>query len=144
MRHYAIISSILYCLVAFNVDASQPVDFSGEWWSGRCAYVNLSQVGNRISGSYKPKVDSIDDQSLELVGYKTGVDLIAFVVSLGPNGPIVVWAGQHTAHNGEHLILMKWHMAADVPDEEASDDSILAAVSTGADTFKRVKPSSCR
>jgi len=104
----------------------------------------MSQVGNRLSGRYSPKFDPADGQSFELTGYRTGVDLIAFVVSLGPDGPLVAWSGQHTVQNGVEIIITKWHMTVDVPDEEETEDTILAAVSTGADSFKRNKPNFCR
>jgi Avidin family len=143
MRRYTIISPFLFCLVAFGANASEPIDFSGVWWSGRCAQVTLSQVGNLLSGHYSPKTGSAADQSFDLTGARSGIDLIAFIVSVGRNGPIIAWAGQHTVQNGEQMIIMKWHMTVDVPDEEETEDTILAAVWTGADTFKRDKPSFC-
>jgi hypothetical protein len=143
MRNCIIVPLILFCFLIFDVEASEPIDFNGLWWSGRCAQINLSQAGSRLSGKYSPKVSSSDDQSLELTGYIAGIDLIAFVVSLGSDGPIVTWAGQHTVQNGEQIIIMKWHMTVDVPDENETEDTILAAVWTGADMFKKTKPSFC-
>jgi Avidin family len=143
MRSCIVVLLILFCFVGFDAEASEPVDFSGVWWSARCARVTLSPVGDLLSGHYSPKIGSADDQSFELTGLRSGPDLIAFIVSVGPNGPIIAWAGQHTVQNGEQLIIMKWHMTVDVPDEEENEDTILAAVWTGADTFKRPKPSFC-
>jgi hypothetical protein len=139
-----VITSFLLCLAAFGAGASEPVNFSGEWWSTRCAHISLSQAGNRLSGNYSPKLGATDGRSLELTGYRSGVDLIAFVVSLGSDGPLVAWAGQHTVQNGVENIIAKWQMTSDVPEEEETEDTLLAAISTGADSFKRSKPSFCR
>jgi hypothetical protein len=144
MRCSIVIPSFLFCLAAFGAEASEPVDFSGEWWNTHCAQISLSPTGNRLSGRYRPKNTATNGQSFKLTGYRTGVDLIAFIVSLGPDGPLIAWTGQHMIQNGDETIIMKWHMTVDVPEEEETEDTLLASVSAGMDSFKRSKPKFCR
>lgn len=136
-------TSMLLFAIASGALAAPPIDFSGEWWSGRCAHVLLAQSGSRLTGSYDPNKGEGKGTSFELNGFRTGADLIAFTVSLGSEGPIVSWTGQHTVLNQEEVIISKWHMATDVPDELETEDSILGAVWSGADIFKRTKPNFC-
>ena len=139
MRHLAVLAMIL---VGSAASAAETPNFNGEWWSTRCARISLSQTGDRLSGSYTSQ-DSTDHRVFELSGY-AAADLIAFVVKLGPDGPIGTWVGQHTMEQEAERIVMRWHMTVDVPDEEENDDSLLKSVWQGADTFVRTKAARCR
>jgi hypothetical protein len=81
-------------------------------------------------------------QRFSLTGFRSGIDLISFIVSFGSNGPITAWAGQHTVEGGSEKIITKWHMTVDVPDEE-EEKELYKSIWTGADVFVRAKPRHC-
>jgi Avidin family len=133
---------LAFIFLASAAPAADVPNFSGDWWSGRCARISLTPTGDRLAGSYTSQV-SAGSQVFELSGHTSG-DQIAFVVKLGPDGPIGAWAGQHTYEQEAERIVMRWHMTVDVPDEEENDDSLLKSVWQGSDTFLRAKATHCR
>jgi Avidin family len=143
MRSLVMLAVMLVGSAASAAETSNAPNFGGDWWSTRCSSVSLAQSGDRLSGVYTRPQDSIGRQSFELSGYVSG-DLVAFVVKLGPDGPIGTWAGQHTLEQEAERIVMRWHMTVDVPDEEENDDSLLKSVWQGSDTFSRTAPARCR
>ena len=93
MRYLAVLAMIC---VGSAASAAETPNFSGDWWSTRCARISLSQTGDRLSGSYTSQ-DSTDHRVFELSGY-AAADLIAFVVKTGAG-----WADRNlgrSVHDG--------------------------------------------
>ena len=131
----------LSCAVALAED-TKLIDFSGDWWNYRCGHVILVEQGNLLSGLYIPSSGLETGQRLSVTGFRSGIDLISFVVNFGSNGPITAWAGQHTVEEGIEKIITKWHMTVDVPDEE-EEKELYKSIWAGADVFVRAKPRHC-
>jgi hypothetical protein len=95
----AVAALFISCAVALAED-TKPIDFSGDWWSYRCGLAVLVEQESLLTGLYIPSSGSEAGRKLPLIGYRSGIDLISFVVNFGRNGPITAWAGQHTFEGG--------------------------------------------
>jgi Avidin family len=130
------------CAVAL-AENTKPIDFSGDWWNYRCGLAILVEQGSHLSGVYIPSSGLEAGRKLPLTGFRSGIDLISFVVNFGSNGPITAWAGQHTVEGGTEKIITQWYMTVDVPDEE-EDRQLYKSIWAGADVFVRAKPRHCK
>jgi hypothetical protein len=137
----AVAALFIGCAAALAED-TKPIDFSGDWWNNRCGHAILVEKGSLLSGRYIPSSGLEAGQKLPLTGFRSGVDLISFVVNFGSNGPITAWAGQHTVEEGIEKIITQWHMTIDVPDEGESKE-LYKSIWTGSDFFVRAKPGRC-
>ena len=131
----------LSCSAALGED-KKPIDFSVDWWNYRCGHAILVEQGSILNGLYIPSSGSERSQKLSLTGFRSGIDLISFIVSFGSNGPITAWAGQLTVEEGIEKIITKWHMTVDVPDEE-EEKELYKSIWAGTDVFVRAKPKHC-
>jgi hypothetical protein len=143
MHVKASVIAVLFMNCSATLAGDTPVDFSGYWWSNRCGQVILVEQGNRLEGQYIPSSGPQSGQRLPLTGFRSGGDLISFVVNFGINGPITAWAGQHIVQENIENIVTQWHMTIDVPDEEEEAD-LYKSIWTGADIFVRSKPGHCK
>ena len=108
---------------AFAINAAQAHVFDGSWWSFRCAQMELVVSNSSVSGRYLPPQSQ---NSIEVKGLRAGKDLIALIATLGADGPLLSWIGQHAAADGENeKIIVRWNMALDVPDEEETEEQLL-------------------
>ena len=137
----AVAALCISCAVALAED-TRPMDFSGDWWSNRCALATLVEQGSLLSGVYIPSFGLEAGRKLPLTGFRSGLDLISFVVNFGSNGPITAWAGQHAVEGKTEKIITQWHMTIDVPDEDEA--TVYKSITTGADVFVRDKPRHCK
>jgi Avidin family len=130
------------CAVALAED-TKPIDFSGDWWNQRCGLATLVEQGSLLSGVYIPSSGLEAGRKLPLTGFRSGTDLISFVVNFGTNGPITAWAGQHTVERGTEEIITHWYMTIDVLDRD-EDTNLYKSIWAGTDVFVRAKPSRCK
>jgi hypothetical protein len=138
----AVAALFMSCAAALGED-TRPINFSGDWWNNRCGQAILVQQENLLSGQYIPSSGLEAGQKLPLTGFRSGTDLISFVVNFGSNGPIAAWAGQHTVEEGIEKIVTQWLMTVDVPDEEETRE-LYRSIWSGADVFVRAKPARCK
>ena len=138
----SVIILFIGCAAALAED-TKPINFSGDWWNGRCGHATFVEQGSFLGGQYIPSSGSEAGQKLPLTGFRSGIDLISFVVNFGSNGPITAWTGQHTVEEGIEKIITQWHMTIDVPDEEEMME-LYKSIWTGTDVFIRTKPKHCK
>jgi hypothetical protein len=138
----AVAALFISCVVAL-AENTKLIDFSGDWWSQRCGLATLVEQGSLLSGVYIPSSGLEAGRKLPLTGFRSGTDLISFVVNFGSNGPITAWTGQHTVERGTGEIITQWHMTTDIPDEE-EDRELYTSIWAGADVFVRAKPRHCK
>ena len=143
MRVEGVVAALLISCVAAMAEDTKPINFSGDWWNNRCGLATLVEQGSVLSGVYIPSSGVEAGQKLPLTGFRSGTDLISFVVNFGSNGPITAWAGQHTVEEGTEKIITEWHMTVDVPDEKESTE-LYRSIWAGSDVFVRDKPSRCK
>ena len=143
MRVEGVVAALLISCVAAMADDTKPINFSGDWWNNRCGLATLVEQGSVLSGVYIPSSGLEAGQKLPLTGFRSGTDLISFVVNFGSNGPITAWAGQHTVEEGTEKIITEWYMKVDVPDEKESTE-LYRSMWAGSDVFVRAKPSRCK
>lgn len=137
-----VLSLLLSSLVTPAAYAQVPIDFAGTWWNERCSKMELTVNGDQLSGQYTSAVGKNAGQPYALIGYRAGVDLIAFAVNFGTTGSLATWAGQHTVERGIEKIVTQWHLAINVPDDKEAEQ-LWGAVWTGSDRFERSKPNQC-
>ena len=142
MRVEGVVAALLISCVAAMAEDTKPINFSGDWWNNRCGLATLVEQGSVLSGVYIPSSGLEVGQKLPLTGFRSGTDLISFVVNFGSNGPITAWAGQHTVEEGTEKIITEWYMTVDVPDEKESTE-LYRSIWAGSDVFVRDKPSRC-
>jgi hypothetical protein len=127
-----------------SMDATIPspppsVDFSGKWYNQRGSEMDLLVNGSIISGTYKTKVGSPDDQDLfYLVGFATG-DLISFTVNFGKFDTLTSWAGQYGNEPDQPEMIHTLFAAAVNIDDPKEPDAIWGGVKAGADFFRRTR-----
>ena len=143
MRVEGVVAALLISCVAARAEDTKPINFSGDWWNNRCGLATLVEQGSVLSGVYIPSSGLEAGQKLPLTGFRSGTDLISFVVNFGSNGPITAWAGQHTVEEGTEKIVTEWYMTVDVPDEKESTE-LYRSIWAGSDVFVRDKPSRCK
>ena len=143
MRVEGVVAALLISCVAAMAEDTKPINFSGDWWNNRCGLATLIEQGSVLSGVYMPSSGVEAGQKLPLTGFRSGTDLISFVVNFGSNGPITAWAGQHTVEEGTEKIITEWYMTVDVPDEKESTE-LYRSIWAGSDVFVRDKPSRCK
>ena len=139
--------SIAAALIGFGlflspVLAQTPIDFSGSWWNDRCSKMDLTVTGEQLGGTYASAVGTGGGTPFPLVGYRSGIDLLAFTVNFGPVGSLASWAGQHTVERGTEKIITMWHVTANVADAD-ENAKLWGSILTGSDTFYRTKPGHC-
>lgn len=140
MRIFIIAILALCSITAARAQA--PVNFTGTWWSERCAKLDVKVgQGGLLSGSFASPV-AAGGATYPLTGYRAGVDLIAFAVNFGPTNTLASWAGQHTVIAGAEVIMTMWLVTKDVPDEQELA-GLWASTLTGYDNFRRGKPAYC-
>ena len=105
MRVEGVVAALLISCVAAMAEDTKPINFSGDWWNNRCGLATLVEQGSVLSGVYIPSSGLEAGQKLPLTGFRSGTDLISFVVNFGSNGPITAWAGQHTVEEGTEKII---------------------------------------
>ena len=82
----------------------------------RRAFIRRVEQGSLLSGLF---VGLEAGRKLPLTGFRSGLDLMSFVVNFGSNGPHhFAWAGQHAVERVTEKIITQWHMTIDVPDED--------------------------
>ncbi len=135
-----LIAALLALCTLSSVHAQTQVNFTGVWWSERCAKVDVKVgQGGLLSGTFaSPGVAA----TYPLTGFRAGTDLIAFAVNFGPTNSLASWAGQHTVIAGVEVILSMWLITKDVPDEQELT-GLWASNLTGYDNFRRAKPPYC-
>jgi hypothetical protein len=143
VRVEGVVTALLISCAAAMAEDTKPINFSGDWWNNRCGLVTLVEQGSVLSGVYIPSSGLETGQKLPLTGFRSGTDLISFVVNFGSNGPITAWAGQHTVEEGTEKIITEWYMTVDVPDEKESTE-LYRSIWAGSDVFVRDKPSRCK
>ena len=143
VRVEGVVAALLISCVAAMAEDTKPINFSGDWWNNRCGLATLVEQGSVLSGVYIPSSGLEAGQKLPLTGFRSGTDLISFVVNFGSNGPITAWAGQHTVEEGTEKIVTEWYMTVDVPDEKESTE-LYRSIWAGSDVFVRDKPSRCK
>ncbi|MGB8893201.1 MAG: avidin/streptavidin family protein [Pseudolabrys sp.] len=143
MRVGGVVAALFISCVGALAEDTKPINFSGEWWNNRCGLATLVEQGSLLSGVYIPSSGLEAGRKLPLTGFRSGSDLISFVVNFGSNGPITAWVGQHTVERGTEEIITQWYMTIDVPDEK-EDTDLYKSILAGADVFVRAKPSRCK
>ena len=143
MRVEGVVAALLISCVAAMAENTKPINFSGDWWNNRCGLATLVEQGSVLSGVYIPSSGLEAGQKLPLTGFRSGTDLISFVVNFGSDGPITAWAGQHTVEEGTEKIITEWYMTVDVPDEKERTE-LYRSIWAGSDVFVRAKPSRCK
>ena len=143
MRVEGVVAALLISCVAAMAEDTKAINFSGDWWNNRCGLATLVEEASVLSGVYIPSSGLEAGQKLPLTGFRSGTDLISFVVNFGSNGPITAWAGQHTVEEGTEKIITEWYMTVDVPDEKESTE-LYRSIWAGSDVFVRAKPSRCK
>ena len=86
MRVEGVVAALLISCVAAMAEDTKPINFSGDWWSNRCGLATLVEQGSVLSGVYIPSSGLETGQKLPLTGFRSGTDLISFVVNFGSNG----------------------------------------------------------
>ena len=143
MRVEGVVAALFISCVAAMAENTKPINFSGDWWNNRCGVATLVEQGSVLSGVYIPSSGLEAGQKLPLTGFRSGTDLISFVVNFGSDGPITAWAGQHTVEEGTEKIITEWYMTVDVPDEKERTE-LYRSIWAGSDVFVRAKPSRCK
>lgn len=143
MRVEGVVAALFISCLAAMAEDTKPINFSGDWWNNRCGLATLVEQGSVLSGVYIPSSGLEAGQKLPLTGFRSGTDLISFVVNFGSNGPITAWAGQHTVEEGTEKIITEWYMTVDVPDEKESTE-LYRSIWAGSDVFVHAKPSRCK
>ena len=143
MRVNASVVALFFSCTATLAEDPKPIDFGGDWWSNRCGHAIFFEKGSVLEGKYIPPSGPEVGQNLPMTGFRSGIDLISFVVNFGRNGPITAWTGQHIVEEGIQKIVTHWHMTIDIPDEEEATE-LYKSIWTGSDIFIRTKPGHCK
>jgi Avidin family len=128
--------------MAVSMSAMMPsppasVDFSGKWYNQRGSEMDLTVDGSIVTGTYKTKVASPNDQDLfHLTGFATG-DLISFTVNFGKFGTLTSWAGQYAKEGEEPEMIHTCFVAAVDVAETRERYAIWGGIRTGSDFFRR-------
>lgn len=118
------------------VAAKNPPNFSGHWTNQMLSTMDLTVMGNAVTGSYTstssgngPPITSDD-----LKGFIAG-DMISLLV-LWPGGSMTAWVGQLVNESTAPTLRTLWHLITDIPDAD-EDEALWKSTLAGADEFTR-------
>jgi hypothetical protein len=112
-------------------------DLSGPWFNQHHSVLHLVQEGRRLSGTFRPGVGPLKEQSFPLLGFVLG-DQVGFVVAFGPGAAVTAWVGHLVTEGIETL----WQMSVRV--DAAGRDDDWRGTWSGADLFRRGEPALVR
>ena len=110
-------------------------DFAGHWKNELNSTMELTVVGDVVTGTYTSAVSGTGQQIVgPITGFASG-RIISFVVNW-PNASITAWVGHAVTEAGADIIETLWHLATVMP-KPADPDELWESVLAGADRFHR-------
>lgn len=112
------------------------MDFSGEWVNTKNSVLELTQVDNRITGTFDSGVSDGGQPILApIVGWANG-DRVSFTATYEVYGTVVAWVGQVRGEPGNPVIDAHFLHESEIPDGQEAE-WLWASTKTGSDQFAK-------
>lgn len=110
-------------------------DFAGVWTNQLHSTMDLTIVGDAVSGTYTSIVSSTGQEISGPVAGWVNDDLISFVVNW-PSQSLTAWTGQLVTEGGQDAIETLWHLVVNIPDAD-EPNGLWRTTYVGDDRFTR-------